>query len=830
MQFIKNGPNIPESLLVAQEEGRVVFFCGAGISRPTLPDFGGLVLKLYKKLDVKPNAVQQVFLKKEQYDTAIGLLEADYPGGREAVRRDRAARMALVDRGGIGIHWDDIMYHLSEWLIRHLDVPKLIIWLAKNGGHLHLQLPKSTQWQVALPDLLPDLGLLLRDVLDLMRELGGADDRSDRSYIRQPSISEHPQNQGFSDWTILIELLRDSWVLLSRGAPEQARLVAEQWQQALYPLFKRFAFFAATQDAIIPPRLALEWLLADEGWWLWSVETQREAMRLLVVLCLRLGREDLDRLETAIIQGPPRSMFKDNLDPPKWMQVVDRDVWLRLSKIAGAGARLGADAQAMMEGFAKKYPQWRLAANERDEFPFWMGSGDEWRKFVATPRRRKELIVWLRENPGATDHWQEDDWKERCRTEFKTTAYSLYALTREDFWPVDRWREALQAWTGEELLQWSWQYMAPVLAEAPPEVMAKLVHSLSWWLEKQAESFEGNENLFFSLCRRILDLDFPDDEGDSNDPFTQAINHPAGQVAEILVRWWYRQEPKDNQLLPDQLEPFFTNLCDLQKNIYRYARLVFSKHTITLFRVDPEWTKKNLLLNFDWQVSSTEARFAWEGFLRSPRFYRPLFELIKPAFLDTANHYEDLGDLADHYAALLTIIALESQDIFKTSELKSATEALPRAGLQEAAQILVNTLESAGERKVEFWQNRILPYWKTVWPKSRTHLTPSLSATLARLCVVAQEEYPNAFDTLRHWLQPIQYPDFVVHLLEKGGLAKSFPQDTLSFLSVVVDTKTPHPPSDLGACLKSIKETEPSLGDDNCFSRLMEYWRQSGEN
>ncbi len=48
MQFIKNGPDIPEELLEAQEEGRVVFFCGAGISYPAgLPGFGGLVNKIY---------------------------------------------------------------------------------------------------------------------------------------------------------------------------------------------------------------------------------------------------------------------------------------------------------------------------------------------------------------------------------------------------------------------------------------------------------------------------------------------------------------------------------------------------------------------------------------------------------------------------------------------------------------------------------------------------------------------------------------------------------------------------------------------------------------
>lgn len=40
MQFITHGPDIPDELLQAHEEGRVVFFCGAGISYPA--DFARL--------------------------------------------------------------------------------------------------------------------------------------------------------------------------------------------------------------------------------------------------------------------------------------------------------------------------------------------------------------------------------------------------------------------------------------------------------------------------------------------------------------------------------------------------------------------------------------------------------------------------------------------------------------------------------------------------------------------------------------------------------------------------------------------------------------------
>ena len=92
MQFIRQCPDIPERLLQMHEDGRVVLFCGAEISFPAgLPGFAGLVESLYQALAVTRSAVQQSAIKVGQFDTAIGLLEADVVGGRETVRPAMAA-------------------------------------------------------------------------------------------------------------------------------------------------------------------------------------------------------------------------------------------------------------------------------------------------------------------------------------------------------------------------------------------------------------------------------------------------------------------------------------------------------------------------------------------------------------------------------------------------------------------------------------------------------------------------------------------------------------------------------------------------------------------
>jgi NAD-dependent SIR2 family protein deacetylase len=87
MQFITNGPDIPDELLQAHEEGRVVFFCGAGISYPAgLPSFKGLVEQIYQLNGTTLTDIERDAFDREQYDATLDLLERRLPGQRMAAR------------------------------------------------------------------------------------------------------------------------------------------------------------------------------------------------------------------------------------------------------------------------------------------------------------------------------------------------------------------------------------------------------------------------------------------------------------------------------------------------------------------------------------------------------------------------------------------------------------------------------------------------------------------------------------------------------------------------------------------------------------------------
>ena len=717
---------------------------------------------------------------------------------------------------------------------------QLVDWelvLAADHVHSALRDLADAQWQSALPSLLEDIQQLLRDALDLLHELGEADKRSDRSHRDLPSISPHWQNRGFRDWVSLIELLRDAWLAVCGADGVRAARIAAAWFDLPYPTFKRLALFAASQEECVAPEQWVEWLLADDAWWLWVVDTRREVLRLLVQQGHRLTPSSQERLESAILAGPPREMYRDDLEPDRWQDRVARSVWLHLAKLNTSGLGLGAASAGRLAELSRLNPQWQLAANEQDEFSHWMsGTGDpdyENRRDVdIAPRKRRDLVHWLIKAQPEWRPFYEDTWRDVCRTRFFHSLYALCDLARQGVWPAGRWREALQVWSEDGMVLRSWRFAAPLMQTMPDAVMQELAHGVTWWLEAASKSIDRHETILLHICQRVLDLPLDEDSGirggdgePIQQPVTEAINHPIGHVTQALINFWFKREPNDGDGLPADIGPLFTQMCDARHHRFRHGRVLLASRLIALFRVDQPWTEQCLLPRFDWTAGPIEAKAAWEGFLWSPRLYRPLLLALKPQFLDTARHYGELGEHAQQFAAFLTYAALGPVDGYTPEEWRAALAALPHEGLQESAQALAQALEGAANQREEYWRNRIQPFWQEVWPKSRDLATPGIAESLARLSIAAGAEFPAALAAVEDWLRPLEHPTYVIHRLHESGLCTRFPSDSLRLLNAVFEEE-PWVTPKLGQCLDSIVQATPRLAQNADYQRLREHFRK----
>ncbi|WP_455268950.1 anti-phage defense-associated sirtuin Dsr1 [Rahnella aceris] len=881
---------------------------------------------------------------------------------------DRAPQILLAS-GGVSVsQWDDVMFHIARWLVRYLDDPRLIIWIAERGGQMHdrwtwlieheldrfaalerdrktserdeilLHAPKaipgplmSTLWRLllsgcvkspwrspdlyrwqgrlkregltttlrlelrellapkvvlkkpfrwsdddssstgepsrikqlvdwelvlavdhlhstlrdladepwksALPHLLEDFQQLLRDALDLLRELGETDDRSDRSHWDLPSITQHWQNRGFRDWVSLIELLRDAWLVVRSNDSARATHIALSWFELPYPTFKRLALFAASQDDCIPPEQWVNWLLVEGAWWLWSTDTGREVFRLFVLQGRHLAGTAQDRLEAAILAGPPREMYRDDLEAERWQDLVARSVWLHLAKLSTSGLVLGASATARLAEISTAYPQWQLATNERDEFSHWMsGTGDpdyeDSRDVDIAPRKRQELVQWLAKPMPERRPFYEDTWCDVCRTRFFHSLSALRELSQDGVWPAGRWREALQTWAEEGMVLRSWRYAAPLVQTMPDAVLQEIDHAVTWWMEVASTSISRHEDILLNLCRRVLALETGSGSRiirngiETYDPVGSAINHPIGHVTQALITLWFKQNPNDNDLLPAELKPIFTILCEAQIDRFRHGRVLLGSRLIAFFRVDRPWTEQHLLPLFGWS-NPVEAKAVWEGFLWSPRLYQPLLTAFKSQFLESANHYADLGEHRQQFATFLTYAALGPTEGYTVEEFRSAIGALPQEGLEESAQAFSQALEGTADQSEDYWKNRAQPFWQQIWPKSRDLATPRISESLTRMVIAARGEFPAALTAVQDWLQPIEHPDYVVHLLHESGMCSRYPADALGLLNAVIADQQ-WGPRELGQCLDQIVQADTQLGQDARYQRLSEYFRRRG--
>jgi len=682
------------------------------------------------------------------------------------------------------------------------------------------------KWEVALPKLLDDFNILLRDILDLMCELEFADSKSDFSYLYQPSISDHPQNPGSSDWTALIQLARDAWLATSRQSRERARRIAEEWAHGPYPVFRRLALFAAAQQQeqhrIIPPRQALDWLLMDERCCLWSVDTTRETMRLLVSLASQLDAEMVAELEHSILAGPPRKLYRDDIDSGEWNDIQDRSIWLRLAKLAQAGATLSEKGRSQLDSLASQH-SFELAEDESDEFPFWMGIGlhvdRDLQASAPIPRSRRGILDYMRRYPELDDT-QSKDWHKLCQERFEVTAYALCEHARNNNWPRRYWEDALHAWRQEHLCIWAWRYMVPVIVKAPDDWVTALSWPLSRWLWDVAKTFEDHEDHFLTLCQRIVQLDFKDDSN-TKDLVYWANNRPVGHVTHALLNWWQRQKPSDGQGLPESINLLLRKICDPKIVKSRHGRVVLATHVFLLFRSDQSWTKHYLLPLFDWNFSEIEAQAVWQGFLWSPRMCRPLLKELKPFLLDTVSRYPKLEqENGRKLARFLTFAALDPGDIFTRKERIAIIRQLPDDGLRESTHALLQALDGAGDQREIYWKNRISPFWKEIWPPFKSRALTAYSENLAHLCIAAGDEFPDALKTIGSWLGPLRHPWGVIGRLCRSGLYARFQEDTLKLLSIILNDQSSRPPRELRRRLTDIIENLPDLKKDQRFKRM----------
>ncbi|AIY67491.1 anti-phage defense-associated sirtuin Dsr1 [Pseudoalteromonas piratica] len=674
-------------------------------------------------------------------------------------------------------------------------------------------------WGSDISSIFYDVNALLIELMELKSALGGVDEYTDYTYIHQPSISEHPQNKDYNNWTILIDLVRDSWLSLLEKDATKAKSIVSIWWLTPFPIFKRLAFFAVSKFALITAAEINGWLEQEDARWLWSVSSQRELLQLLPHLAQRFDAVNTSRLLANICLGPRREWFKEGLTEEEFDHLVIREQWLRLEKLKQAGLVFDEEAEQVYQNIKQENPQWELDEEQKEEFPFWMGDGSYYRDTSPSPTNEAELIEWLKSKPDH-DHWDDDDWSIRCKNNFTLAKNALLVLEEENIWIPERWRQALNVWTESKRLSIkAWRSLANVFLEMDELKLKDIAWNLSRWLKNNTNCRALREEQYFSFVDRLLTAPYDFEYDEVNDVITAAINHPIGITTESLFIRWYEEKPNDNAGLEDKYRERFEMLVTNESDVYNLSRVIVVTNALSLYRVSPEWSKQHILPLFNWENRDV-ATLAWRSYLWSPRLHKSFLVSIKSELLDTANFYEDLGETKEQYSRFLTYVALQKYEEFKTKELASAFSSLPENALYEVVSSLSDALSNSGDKYREYWNHRIKNFLIKIWPKE---INPSEQTVnqLALLCINAKEYFEDAMKLIRHNLTRIDNTEYIVHCLKSSEVIELYPKEALVFLDTLLcDEPNFGPPFELKDCLNKILEQSPDLSVMQEYQRL----------
>lgn len=226
------------------------------------------------------------------------------------------------------------------------EVYDAAVVLAIDDDHFFDEVQNLSNYPELLAPVLTDLTLNLIKAMSFHHVTGQATHEHDRSHWDMPSIAPHAQNHRFEKWVYLIEFCRDAWQAAWQLDQKLALSTLELWKVQNFPLFKRLVFHAYTVEDVVSTSDALESLLEKDGWWLWLVDTKREKYRLLNKIWPLLDEPDAEQLVNAIIEGPPKEMYVQDLSDSEWHEIRNKDKWELLSKLTTFGRPLNGAGQA----------------------------------------------------------------------------------------------------------------------------------------------------------------------------------------------------------------------------------------------------------------------------------------------------------------------------------------------------------------------------------------------------------------------------------------------------------------------------------------------------
>lgn len=687
--------------------------------------------------------------------------------------------------------------------------------------------------------LIKELERVICEGLEVATYLDEDAERDFRMICAIPSIADHFQNRdGVRTWRASVDMIRDAWNKLAERETKLAQSYYKRWLASPYLLFKRIALHCA-KHAIIDPKDWLEEILKEDGCLLWGAFAKREICRLLAEAGNRLDSDDLSRLITAIIDGPPSSTGESFVKDAHYYSKI----WLRLEKLREAKAclsKLAIDMIAQLEeGYNFKTNKWQY-----EEFSTWRsGTGcpdfEEERVPEKVPREKDELVVWLSDPKQCekADRWGrlDNDFDVVVNENASLALDCLRQARLKGYVDRESICTALRNTRSGNAARLMSDFLLEECPKMPDEEFFDYEEDIANWAEDAAKNGAIDKNTLLMLATRIIDKPYSQDEDSPRCKdfgyVGAAINNAVGKIVTAILDFYFPDKIVKGCGVDYVWKELFTKICTDSRVRYRHGRVILASRCVALHYADEDWTREFLFPLFSWNRNEVDAAAVWSAFLWTTRtLVAPILTELRPDLESFLLHRSVLDeDVVDSYCTFVTamgIIGVEGFDKgfyqklfldFNTKDLESAAKAL--VDIQRSYD--ENSEEGKDDRlsPEDHWEKRIFSFIFNVWPKDRKLLTSGISDGFVRLACYTRSKFEDAIEKLRQFLIPINEHSYCYYLLHEKGLAKRYPRVALELLSLIVG-RVEYSGYEIRKVLDDVIAADVSLKDSNTYKQL----------
>ena len=571
---------------------------------------------------------------------------------------------------------------------------------------------------------------------------------------------------------------------------------------------------------------------------IWLSTTRREAVMLIKRLWPELSNGEKLTLLRIIVLGPPRHLYRADLPEERWDDLRNHEVftWLAiLKRVAGDGG-LPPEGEQEFANLTELHPDWQLPDWQAEGFvSYSFGAG-----FVGQPTEisAQELLAKTPEEIvelelGKRLGASQEVWRQLATQNSSLAASVLSELAGRQKYPEDIWTGVLQAiprFDSELLIS-----VLKVLSGAPESLLTQVLGQVCMWLSLRSSDFTPEEEvLLWPVWDRLKVLaEKREVTGVYPDPMNVAINHPFGNLAEVLIKRFWASKPEPNQGLR-ALASRFTLVVNTASKSGWCGRIVIAAALHPLFVVDPVWTKDNLLPYFDWKRAKDDAALVWDGYLYSPRLAVGLLAVLKPQFLEAFRELKRLQNQAN-LCSLLAAVGLEGSGEITAQETREAIRAMGPKGRHELTAWIARRMrpqkQNAGSGieeeqpeptgRARFFLERAIPWLISVWPPEMDAVDGEVSTNVAIASIWAGDTYPKAVRELQSFWKTAKDPDMLLWNLRESKQHKQFPSETLELLYRLLDQALfSHTARELREVLHDLSNVNPKIKNDPRYSAV----------